>query len=410
MNWKFAFFVARRYLFSKKKQQVIHIISIVTMMGIAVGTMALVIILSVFNGFDNLVKKMLNAYAADFKVVAKEGKFFEISQDKINKIKQLDGVEIVSRTLEENALLECNEKQFLAKVKGVDENFVKITRFDTAIYDGAYLLTDMGRSMAILGFGVSHFLGANVGTTSPISVWTPKNSAEISTDIEDIFRQKIIYPSGIFSVEQEFDAQYIIVPIKFIRELLEFENELSSLEIKVRENMDKKKFQNQLQELLGTSFSVKNRYQQNEILYKIMESEKWAIFLILSFILIIASFNAVGSLTMLMIDKKFDIQTFQNLGAENSLIRKIFLLEGWFISFIGAIMGLLLGVFVCFLQQTFGIITFPSSGSFIVDAYPVEMKIVDFAYVFVTVLIIGFLAAFYPARFISAKHFSVQKI
>ncbi len=410
MNWKFAFFVARRYLFSKKKQQVIHIISIVTMMGIAVGTMALVIILSVFNGFDNLVKKMLNAYAADFKVVAKEGKFFEISQDKINKIKQLDGVEIVSRTLEENALLECNEKQFLAKVKGVDENFVKITRFDTAIYDGAYLLTDMGRSMAILGFGVSHFLGANVGTTSPISVWTPKNSAEISTDIEDIFRQKIIYPSGIFSVEQEFDAQYIIVPIKFIRELLEFENELSSLEIKVRENIDKKKFQNQLQELLGTSFSVKNRYQQNEILYKIMESEKWAIFLILSFILIIASFNAVGSLTMLMIDKKFDIQTFQNLGAENSLIRKIFLLEGWFISFIGAIMGLLLGVFVCFLQQTFGIITFPSSGSFIVDAYPVEMKIVDFAYVFVTVLIIGFLAAFYPARFISAKHFSVQKI
>ena len=397
------FYIAKRYLFAKKTRNIINVISAISIVGVSIGTMALIIILSVFNGLDSLIKSFYSTFDPDFKVTVVEGKVFSINDNKIQKLIEFNEIAYFTEILEENALIEYEKQQDLAIIKGVSDNFHNTSGLDTMIISGEYKLRNKNENFAILGWGVANNLAVNLNLLIPLKIWVPKRDAKIGIMASKAFNIKRIFPIGLFSVyQEEYDAEYIIVPLNFARKLLEYEDEVSSIEIKVKNNIDEDEFQLKMENLLGNKFEVKNRYQQHEFLFKIMESEKWVIYLILTFILIIASFNLIGSLTMLIIDKKNDIITLQHLGADNSLIRKIFLFEGWFISLIGAIFGLILGAFISYLQKEYGLIEFPEY--FIVRYYPVEMRIMDFVYVFFTVFIIGFFTSWYPVRYISKKH------
>jgi len=392
-------------LISKKSRNAINIISFISIFGVAIGTAALIIVLSVFNGFDNLIESMYNSFDPDLKISIAEGKTFNSNNSNITKIKTLDGVEIFSETLEENALLKYDNNQYFATIKGVDSNFCKISGIDTMIIGGEFMLHDNNnQEYAVVGQGIAGFLSLGLNYINPIIIYVPKRNASISMNPEKAFNKKYIFPSGVFSIQQEFDTKYIIVPLDFAKDLLDYKNNISSLELKISPDYNIDDIQNKIQTILGDDFVVKNRFQQHETFYKIMKSEKWAIFLILTFILIIASFNIIGSLSMLIIDKKNDISTFQSMGANLKSIRKIFLLEGWMISIAGAFVGLIIGYFVCWLQITFGIVKMTGAGSFIINTYPVAINYIDIIIIFITVLIIGWIAAWFPVKYITKKY------
>lgn len=399
----FPFYIARRYLFAKKTRHAINIISGISVGGVAVGTMALIIILSAFNGLDNLVRSLFSAFDPDLKITVTEGKTFSAENEKVALVKEHEGILYLSEVIEENVLLRYGEKQYIATIKGVGDDFVKMSGIDSMIYDGEFLLKDQRNSYAIVGQGIASTLSIGLNFITPIQIYVPKRTRNIILAPDKAFNRRYIFPSGIFAIQQDFDSKYIIVPIDFARELLDYTLELSSIELKIDPSYDQDRVQEELQELLGNEFEVKNRYQQQEFVYKIMQSEKWAIFLILTFILIIASFNIIGSLSMLIIEKKKDIETLRNLGANMQLIRKIFLLEGWMISILGAVGGLILGSIICLLQKQFGLVKIQGGESFVIDTYPVSMEIPDFLFVFLTVLLIGYLAAWYPVRYITKK-------
>ncbi len=396
-------FISKRYLFAKKSTNLINIISALSVLGVTVMTMALIVILSVFNGFDSLIKSFFNAFDPDLKITLAEGKVFPSNDSIIKQIKTFDGIFSFTEVLEENAMLEYDNKQDIARLKGVSDNYTETSGIDSMIINGVFTLKDEHGEYAVLGHLLANRLSLNLNLIKPIKIVAPKRNSQPSLTNLDVFNTKSIFPIGIFSVLQDdYNTETIIVPIDFARNLLEYTDEVSSIEIKLKTGVDALMFQKKLEDKLKKTFVVKNRFQQHEFLYKVMQTEKWAIFLILSFILIIASFNLTGSLTMLIIDKKKDIITLQNMGATNKLIRNIFLIEGWLISIIGAFAGLILGAIIAMIQLKFGIIRFPES--FIVTNYPVEMQIMDFIYVFSTVVMIGFIASWYPVRYITRKH------
>jgi lipoprotein-releasing system permease protein len=398
-------FISRRYLFAKKSQNAINIISVISVFGVAIGTMALIVILSVFNGFDKIIKSLFNSFDPDLKITLVEGKTFTLDDALRDRLKNTKGVLFFSEVIEENALLKYNDKQYIATVKGVSDDYMKMTGIDSMMTDGKFMIKDSTSSYALVGQGVAYFLSLNVKLINPIIIYVPKRNSEVSFNPEESINKKFIFPSGVFSIQQDFDAKYIIVPIDFAQGLFEYTpKEISSLEIKTNPLFDKDQVQKEVQKIAGTKFVVKNRYQQNELFYKIMGTEKWAIFFILSFILLVASFNIIGSLTMLIIDKKNDINTLNSIGADDRLIRRIFITEGWMISVIGAVLGLVLGLLICFLQIKFKLVQLQGGGSFIVDAYPVDMQLMDFVLVFGTVLLIGFAVAYFPVRYITKKY------
>lgn len=398
------FFIARRYLFAKKSRNVINIISGISLVGVTVGTMALIVVLSVFNGFDNLVRSLFNAFDPDIRITLTEGKTFPADDPRLEKIREHPGVLYAADVLEENALLKYGEKQYIATVKGVSDEFLKMSGIDSMIIDGKFILWDRNMPCAVIGQGIGIYLSVGLNFITPIQVYVPRRTGNISLNPEQAFNRNYIFPSGIFAIQQDFDSRYIIVPIEFIRNLLEYENEITSLELKLNPAFSETAVQNELAALAGEKYKVQNRFQQQELLYRIMRSEKWAIFMILAFILLVASFNIIGSLTMLILDKKKDIAILQSLGTEMSRIRKIFFIEGWLISAGGATVGLILGGIICWIQQTFGLIRLKGSGSFVVDTYPVDMLWTDFVFVFFTVLLIGFFAAWYPVRYITRRY------
>jgi len=395
----FPVYIAKRYIFAKKSRNAINIISGISVGGVAIGTMALVIVLSVFNGFDDLIRKLFNSFDPDLKVTIVEGKHFPIDPTKLKNLGSIKGVEAFSKVLEDNALLKYGEKQFPATFKGVDDHYLDVNGMDSMIVDGTFKLTDKHGQYAVVGQGLAYNLQIGLKFINPIIVYVPPRNASTMTP-----NQKFIFPSGIFAVEQEHDVKYMIVPLKFAYELLEDSTILSAIEIKMTKTADQKLVQKKVQQLFGNQFIVKNHYQQNELFYRIMKYEKWTIFMILSFILMVASFNIVGSLSMLIIEKKKDISTFQSLGADRSLISRIFLFEGMMISFFGALLGLILGLTICWLQVKYGFVKLQGSGSFIIDAYPVSIRMPDIILGFLTVLVIGYLAAWYPVRFIIKKY------
>jgi lipoprotein-releasing system permease protein len=391
-------------LLAKKSQNAINIISAISVAGVATGTMALITVLSVFNGFDSIIKSLYNSFDPELKISLSEGKTFDPGDHSFEEVKKHPAVLHFSEILEENVLLRYGDRQHIATIKGVDDQFHLVTGVDTMIVDGRYALWEKDRPMAVVGIGIAYQLAIGLNFLNPINIYVIRRTGNISMNPERAISRKYIFPSGMFSIEQQINSRYLLVPIEFARDLLQYPTEVSAIALDIDEGMDQVATQEQIQALLGDTFTVQNRNEQNELFYRIMKSEKWAIFFILSFILIIASFNIIGSLTMLILDKRKDINTLDSLGASADLIKRIFLLEGWLISFSGAVIGLILGSLLAWLQAEYGLIKLSGSGSFIIDAYPVVFQWQDVVKVFFTVVGIGFFAAWLPVRYIARRY------
>lgn len=389
---------ARRYLVSKKSTNAINIISGVSALGMLVGSLGLILVLSVFNGFESLVESLYNSFYPDIVVTAKTGKTFLLTPEKIAEIKGISGVTAVSQTVEENALFQYGDHTFPAVIKGVDDEYVKVSGVKSAMYRGSYLLRSKGNDYAVLGVGIEQALSVNYDDPlGYVTVYVPRKGNVASINPEEAFSRQIIKPSGSFSIQQDFDLKYVFVPIEFARNLLNYHNEISSLEIAVAKGNNADEAIEKMKSLLGDNFTIKDRFQQNEVLYKVMKSEKWGVYVILTFILIVAAFNIIGSLSMLVIEKKKDINILKTMGAESSLVKNIFLSEGLLLSLVGCGAGFLLAIIICVLQQQYGLIKI-GGGTFVVDAYPVQMRFGDFVLVFFTVAAIGLLASWFPSK------------
>lgn len=396
----FPFFIAKRYLISKKSHNAINIISGVSVAGVCIGTMALIVVLSAFNGLSSLVESLYNSFDSDIEITIKQGKTFDPGTNAIRSLKKIEGVAYYSEIIEGNALLKYNEKQCVATIKGVSDDFVKMSSFDTLVGEGSF---DLEKNNIVVGKGIISILQtAPNDDYTAISIYAPKRGKVSTYDSEGGLTELKAYCAGAFSINDEFDYKYVIMNINKARELFDYTNEVTSIELSFKPDADPEKVQQQITALLGNKYEVKSRHQQNALLYKTLKSEKLWTFLILVFILIIATFNVIGSLTMLIIEKKKDITILHNMGADSQLIRKIFLVEGMLITLIGAVIGLILGTFVCWLQTTFSLIRFTEG--YVVDAYPIKMEAPDFILVFAVVLLIGFFAAWYPVRVFTKKH------
>lgn len=402
---RFELFIAFRYLIAKKSQNIINIISGISVAGVMTGTMALVVVLSVFNGFQDLVSSLFNVFDPDLKISLVEGKTFSENEIPFGKISEIDGVASYTKVLEENALVRYNDRQFLATLRGVDSGYLKHSMLDSLITDGEPVLEQDTFDLAIVGYGIAYFLGIMVDDPDNIlTVFVPDKSSNPSALDPESFFSSTIRPSAIFSVQQDFDNKYIFTPLRYTRNLLNEKDRLTSVEIRLTKGINAEKVKKQIRIMAGERFKVENRYEQETLLYKTMKSEKWAIFFILSFILIVATFNMLGSVTMLILEKKKDINILQSMGASRAVIRKIFLLEGIMINLAGAVGGIILGIIICWLQLKFGFVKLnDGSGTFIVKSYPVIIKAADLLLIFLTVMGVGIIAAWLPVRLTDKK-------
>ncbi len=403
----FPFYIARRYLFSKKSHNAINIISGISVCGVSLATLALVCTLSVFNGFQDLVETFFTAFDPQLKISAVQGKVFDGKDPRILKVKQLDAVEVASESLEDNAMVQYKDRQVMATIKGVEDNFEQLTPIDSILFgNGDPVLHDEVVDYAIPGIQFLSTLGTSVRFLDPLEIYAPRRGAKVNiANPSTSFVTGNLYSSGlIFAVNQEkYDASYILTSLQFARKLFQYTDEISSLNLKLKADADEDAVKEQIEEILGKDFKVENRYEQQSDTFRIMEIEKLISYLFLTFILMIACFNVIGSLSMLIIDKRDDVVTLRNLGASDKQIVRIFLFEGRMISFFGALIGVVLGLLLCCLQQEFGLISLGPSGSFVVDAYPVSVHAWDVILVFVTVLLVGFLSVLYPVRYLSKR-------
>jgi lipoprotein-releasing system permease protein len=403
--------IARRYLMAKKSHTAINIISIISVIGVAVSATAMIVILSVFNGLDNLVRDIHAAFYPDIEIRAAEGKSFVPDSTVFNTIKSLEGVVYYSQVVQDNALVKYEEKQHIGTIKGVEPHYKEMNRLDTAIVKGEFILQVKDRPFAVAGYGVRVHLNLDPAFSSSLHIYYPKRGKHVSMIPEKAFRTMRIHPAGVFMLNQaELDSRYIFVPIGFARELFGYTDEVTSVELKISRKARAQKVQEKIKSLLGPGFLVRDRYEQNALLYKILNSEKWAIFAILSFVLIIASFNILGSLTMLIFDKRKDIAILRSMGARKSQIRRVFFIEGWLISIVGAIIGLAAGLALAWGQMTYGWVKLQEGGSYIIQSYPVIIKASDFLLVGGTILAIGMLASWYPVRVITRKYLNTEEI
>lgn len=395
------FLLARRYLISKKSHNAINIISYVSVCGVAVITMALICTLSVYNGFQDLISTLYSSFDPDLKVELVKGKYFHVTDKPIEELRKMPEINVFTEVLEENALLNHNGRQLPALIKGVSPNFKKLSSIDSIVVNGRFMLTDSVVDYATIGVGLAAQLGVNAGFVRPIDVYVPKRTGRINlSNPASSFREGQLFVGGVFRVNQaQYDDQLLLAPIDFARDLFGDEGMVSSIELKLNKRVNLPDFEKKLQKQLGGDFRVLNRMEQQADSFRIMQIEKWVTFLIMIFILLIATFNVVGSLSMLIVDKREDIQTLKKLGADDSFVRRVFLYEGWLIVGVGACVGVLLGIGVCWLQQTFGLLRLGNaSGTFIVDAYPVKLVFTDVLWVVAALSLIGFLATYYPVR------------
>ena len=406
----FSFYIAKRYLFSKKSHNAINVISGVSVCGVALATLALVCTLSVFNGFQDLVTTMFTAFDPELKITAVSGKVFDAQDDRIQSLKQMPEVEVFSESLEDNVMVQYKDRQAMAVIKGVEDNFSQLTAIDSILYGrGEMVLHDEVVAYAIPGIELVSILGTGVRFLDPLEIYAPKRGSKINVaSPASSFNSDYLHSSGlVFAVnQQKYDASYILTSLKFARDLFQYDTEVSSIELKLKEGANINKVQGRIASLLGKDFQVLNRYEQQADTYRIMEVEKLISYLFLTFILLIACFNVIGSLSMLIIDKRADVVTLRNLGANDETIKRIFLLEGCLISFLGALIGVVLGVALCLVQQEFGLISLgsgDSAGAFVVDAYPVNVQLTDVLLVLLTVLVISFFSVQYPVRYLSRR-------
>ena len=398
--------IAWRYLFSKKSHSAINIISMVSVCGVALTTMALICTLSVYNGFQELIASLYSTLDPDIKIEPIKGKTFDISDTLFTDISKWENIEVWSPVLEENVLLVYRDKQMPALMKGVSDNFGQLTEIDKILLDGNFMLRDSIVGYATIGVGIANQLEAGARFVHPLQFYTPKRNVRVNmVNPAASFNEGNLFVAAVFSVnQQEYDDQMVIVPLDFAQKILDYTTEVSAIEIKLKPGADISGMISHLKEVLGDSYTVKDRMMQQEDSFRMMQIEKWMTFLILAFILMIATFNVIGSLSMLIIDKKENILTLQSMGADDRLISKIFLTEGCLISAIGAVIGLVLGITLCLLQQHFGLLRLgEGTGAFVVDAYPVELMWVDVIAVMGIVSLLGFLSAWYPVRYMRSK-------
>ena len=406
-----SFYIAQRYLFSKKSHNAINVISFVSVCGVAVATIALVCALSVYNGFNDLVSSLFGHFDAELKITPVKGKVFDPETEEIRAVKALPMVACYREVLQDNVLVRYHDRQGVAVLKGVDASYEQLTQIDSILIDGSFKLADEVVNYANMGIGLAYALGINAGFVTPMEIYAPKRAEQVNmANPASSFHLEYAYIGSVFRTDQQlYDDSYLIVPLALARSLFDYEHEVSAIELKLHDPKLIAQTKQEMSRLLGEEFKVQDRFEQQEDSFRMMQIEKWMTFLILTFILAIALFNVVGSLSMLMIEKQADVATLRNLGADNRLIRRIFLLEGWMISAFGAGIGIVIGVSLCLLQQMFGFISLgEAAGAFVIDAYPVRVALGDILTILCTVLAIGFLAAWYPVRYL-AKRFRIEQ-
>ena len=395
-------FIANRYLLAKKSHNLINIITWISILGISVGSFALIVVLSAFNGLEKVISSMNNRLTPDLQISPVKGKTIDLTAFPLGQLKDIQGVEYVVPTITEDALFRANDKQHIGQVKGVGLEYQKIDRLNEVVFGGGDLvLSDEDEHyFAIPGAGVAWYLGINAyNPYAMVRIYVPKRGNASQMSLENSFNSDVVTVRSVFSTEQELDEKLVLVPFDMLSELLEYEDKATNVEVFTTQNAEINKVKKSVSAIIGANYSVKNQQEQQETLYKIMRSEKWAVYVILTFILILATFNVVGSLSMLMIDKRKDTEILKAMGADNSLIQRIFLNEGLLISVAGGIIGLLLGIVLVLLQQQFGFIKFGTGGgNYVVDAYPVLLKIKDVLLIFATILVVGCTSALLTVR------------
>lgn len=404
----FPFFIARRYLFSKKSTHVINVISSISVIGVAVATMALVIVLSVFNGFHDLVASLFTSFDPQLKVVPVEGKTAPADDPILTKIRLLPQVDVATETVEDQALAIYNDHQAMVKIKGVDDNFAELSHITDILYgDGSFSLHAANLEYGIVGIRLAQNLGIGAQWDGFLKIYAPKKEGQLDmTNPGDGFVvDSLNSPGVLFAVKQaKYDKNYIITSISFARNLFGQQGMLSDLELRLKPGSNLDAVKAEMQQIAGNKYKVLDRFEQQEDTFKIMSIEKMIAYIFLTFILVVACFNIIGSLSMLIIDKKNDVVTLRNLGANDKQITRVFLFEGRMIAVIGAVIGIGLGLLLCFLQQQYGFVRLgDSEGSFIVDAYPVSVHYSDVAIIFVTVIAVSWLAVWYPVRALSKR-------
>ena len=381
-------------MFGKKSTNVINIITGIAITGIAVGSCALILVMSVFNGFHDLLYTLFNSFNPPAKIIPVEGKVFEIDSTTVAQIRGIHGVEEVSITLEETAMFQYEDQRAFGTIKGVDEAYIRVNELDSVITEGEYAIKNNTVSFAVLGAGIKSSLGVNISDEfTPLKIYMPKRNARVS-GLNNPFTSRMVYPKAIFSFQQEFDRQYVLTSLEVVRDLLDYEKEASFLEIKYDENQEQAIFR-EIKRIIGPEFKVKNRYQQEEAFLKIMNGEKWMAFAILTLTLLLVAFNLVGSLWMIVIEKKKDISILKTMGATRQLIRNIFLSEGLLVCGIGLGIGFILAIVIYLLQVNFSLISIQEG--FIVDSYPIRLLWIDFLAGTAVVMAIGLIASILPA-------------
>ena len=402
------FYIARRYLFSKKKHNAINIISGISVCGVALATLALVCTLSVFNGFQDMVAGFFTAFDPELKITIREGKVFEPQGAAFQEVRSLPDIGVWTETLEENAMVQYKDRQAMAIIKGVEDNFEELTSIDSLLYGaGEFILHDSIVDYGVLGVELISELGTGLQFVDPLQVYAPKRNVRVNmANPSASFNRDYLFSPGVVFVvnQQKYDARYILTSLSFARNLFNYDTEVSAVELKLKPGADVTAVQRKIARILGDEFVVLDRYEQQADVFRIMEIEKFISYLFLTFILAIACFNVIGSLSMLILDKREDVETLRNLGADDRLIARIFLFEGRLISLFGALSGIVLGLLLCYIQQRFGIISLGGgNGSFIVDAYPVSVHVTDVVLIFITVITVGFLSVWYPVHYLTRR-------
>lgn len=401
-------FIARRYLFAKKSHHAINIISGISVLGVAVATMAMVVTLSVFNGFQDLVADLFTAFDAELRVTPTDGQTVSVKDTALLRLKGSGMVEVYTPVLEGQALVVQDRRQQVVTIKGVADNFTKQSHIEDILYgDGSFILHADVLEYGVLGIQLAQQLGLQAFFENPLQVYAPKHGerVNIGNPLSSFNHDELQSPGVVFMVRQsKYDANYIITSLQFAQKLFDREGRMSSVELKLKEDINPDKAKQQFQAQLGSRFKIEDRYEQQNDVFRVMRIEKLISYVFLSFILLVACFNIIGSLSMLMIDKRQDIQTIRSLGATDAQICTIFRLEGHIISLAGALLGLVLGAALCWVQQEYGIVTMgDSEGSFIIETYPVSVYLTDILLILVTVLAVGWLAIWYPVRYLTSK-------
>ncbi len=408
---KLALRIALRYLFAKKSQNVINVISMISVAGVLVGSLALIVVLSVFNGLHGLIGSLYGSFDPELKISPKKGKVFNTDSIPYQSLIETEGVKSVSEILEENALLRSDKRQVPATIMGVDENFEQVSGIDSIIVEGEYKLKSNSQNNGVLGFVLADQLGLRLNFVKPLVIYAPKRKGTINMMRPDLsFKKEYLHPTGIFAVrQQEYDSKYLLINIEQARNLFDYgDNIVSSLGLSLHKNFNINKIKTDLSHLIGGNYLIQDRHEQHATFYKLMRVEKLMAYLILLFILVIATFNVIGTLSLLIFEKRQSIGTLRSMGADRNLVNKIFLTEGWLISLAGVTVGVLLGALLVWLQQQFGLLRFGGEGDFVVEAYPVVLNWVDMVSVYVSVSLIGLLAAWYPVRVIVRRYYSEQ--